>query len=87
MIDIITLDQMDHNIITAVRVLSSKKRLNRPVYPRDIYDYHTEFDTWAAEGTIRRKMARLADGGHIVRVGDCKNKYTRQGYYVPDWRK
>lgn len=70
----------DRRIVYAVRQLGSAERLGRAVYARDVWDFCHEFDVYAVEATIRRHMARLANEGRLIRVGE------RGGYEVPDWR-
>lgn len=68
-------------IVEAVRELCSVARLGCPVLPFDVWSFGEEFGIYAVEGTIRRRMAKLAEAGRLVRVGE------RRGYLVPDWRR
>lgn len=78
------MDADDLRIINAVRVLSSDKRLGKPIIAWDVFQFADEFNVWCVEGTIRRRMSRLADEGRLIRVGGLDG--TRRGYVLPDWR-
>lgn len=68
-------------IVEAVRELCREERLGCAVLPFDVWSFGEEFGIYAVEGTIRRRMARLAADGRLIRVGE------RRGYVVPDWRR
>jgi hypothetical protein len=68
-------------IVEAVRALCREERLGCPVLPFDVWSFGDEFGVYAVEGTIRRRMARMAAEGRLIRVGE------RRGYMVPDWRR
>jgi hypothetical protein len=72
---------IDFLIIEAVRELCRAERLGGDVLPYDVWCFGDEFGIYAVEGTIRRRMSRLADEGRLIRVGE------RKGYRVPDWRR
>ena len=72
---------IDCLIIEAVRELCRAERLGCDVLPFDVWSFGDEFGIYAVEGTIRRRMGRLADEGRLIRVGE------RKGYRVPDWRR
>lgn len=73
-------NEIERKIIHAVKTLCSRDRLGTAVLPLDVCAFCDEFGIYAVEATIRRHMARLADEGRLVRVGE------RKGYMVPDWR-
>lgn len=73
--------KMDCLIVEAVRALCREERLGREVLPFDVWSFGAEFEIYAVEGTIRRRMSRLAEEGRLIRVGE------RRGYRLGDWRR